>query len=93
MHRSEDVAAMAEDLVFAMRGMLLALPGKLGIEVADAAGLADPARVVELIRSEVYIVMGELSRYRYDSEKYAERVRQRRSWDKTRTEGDADEQG
>ena len=29
MHRSEDVAAMTEDLVFTIRGMLLALPGRL----------------------------------------------------------------
>ena len=34
MHRSEDVAAMTEDLLFAVRGNLLALPGRLSIEAA-----------------------------------------------------------
>ena len=79
MHRSEDVAAMTEDLIYTIRGMLLALPGRLAI---DAANLADPSEVSTLIRQEVYSVMEELSQYKYDSTKYEERVRERMSWDK-----------
>lgn len=74
MHRSEDVAAMTEDLIFAIRGDLNALPGRLAVEVAS---LSDPAEVAEAIRREVYAIMEELSHYRYDSRKYEERVRQR----------------
>ena len=78
MHRSEDVAALTEDLVYTIRGMLLALPGRLAV---DAAHLSDPAEVSELVRTEVYAIMTELSQYQYDSKKYEERVRERMNWD------------
>lgn len=78
MHRSDDVAAMTEDLVFTIRGMLLALPGRLAVDASTASSASEAA---EIIRKEVYKVMEELSRYRYDAKKYQERVRERRSWD------------
>jgi len=76
MHRSEDVAAMTEDLVFTIRGMLLALPGRLAV---DVSGAKEPAEAAEIIRKEVYFIMKELSHYRYDPKKYEERVRDRRN--------------
>ncbi len=78
MHRSEDVADMTEDLVFTIRGMLLALPGRLAIDVVRAQ---DPAEGAEIIRKEVYAIMEELSKYKYDPKKYEDRVRERRRWD------------
>ena len=90
MHRSEDVAAMTEDLVYTIRGMMLALPGRLAI---DAANLTDPAEVSDLIRREVYQIMEELSRYKYDGKKYDERVRKRRKWEKANREDEADGSG
>lgn len=78
MHRSEDVAALTEDLVFTIRGMLLALPGRLAV---DVAAVQEPAEAAEIIRKEVYAIMQELFKYRYDPKKYEERVRERRSWD------------
>ncbi|MEN6437033.1 MAG: hypothetical protein ABFD97_00450 [Syntrophobacter sp.] len=81
MHRSEDVAAMTEDLIFAIRGMLIALPGRLAV---DTSTTKTPAEAAEIIRQEVYKVMEELSHYQYDPQKYEERVRERRKWD---TEG------
>ena len=47
MHRSEDVAAMTEDLVYAIRGALMALPGRLAVDVCD---VKTPAEVSEVIR-------------------------------------------
>lgn len=86
MHRSEDVAAMTEDLIFAIRSTLVALPGRLAV---DVAAVKEPAEAAEIIRMEVYKAMEELSNYQYDPKKYEERVRERRSWD---TEsGDVDE--
>ena len=90
MHRSEDVAHMTEDLIYTIRGMLLALPGRLAI---DAANMSDPAEVSSLIRQEVYAIMEELSHYKYDAKKYEERVRQRLNWENSEHEGDADESG
>lgn len=82
MHRSEDVAAMTEDLIFTIRGMLLALPGRLAV---DTAAVSTPPEAAEIIRVEVYNVMKELSQYQYDPKKYEERVRQRRKWDTDET--------
>ena len=78
MHRSEDVAAMTEDLIFTIRGMLIALPGRLG---ADTCSPETAAEASEIIRKEVYVVLNELSRYEYDPVKYEDRVRARNSWE------------
>lgn len=86
MHRSEDVAAMTEDLIFTIRGALNALPGRLAVDVAAVSTAAEAA---EVIRREVHKVMGELAAYQYDPKKYEERVRERRSWDTA----DGDEDG
>lgn len=88
MHRSEDVAAMTEDLIYSIRGMLLALPGRLAVDVADTSS---PAEVAEIIRKEVFKVMKDLSNYRYDPQKYEERVRERQKWDTMNERGTDDE--
>lgn len=78
MHRSEDVAAMTEDLIYTIRGALIALPGRLAVDVSAAAS---PAEAAEIIRKEAHKVMRELANYRYDPKKYQERVRERRKWE------------
>ena len=40
MHRSEDVAAMTSELIYTVRGALMALPSRVAI---NAAALSDPA--------------------------------------------------
>ena len=77
MHRAEDVKAMTEDLVYTIRGALMALPGRLAV---DVAACDSPSEASEVIRKEVYQVMRELAGYRYDPKKYEERVRERRDW-------------
>lgn len=74
MHRSEDVAAMTEDLIYTIRSALLSLPGRLAVDVMAAK---DAAEASEIIRGEVYQVMEELSHYQYDAAKYQEWVRER----------------
>ena len=78
LHRSDDVAALTEDLIYTIRSALIALPGRLAMNVAAAA---TPAEASEVIRKEVHIVMRELATYHYDPKKYEERVRERMSWD------------
>lgn len=78
MHRSEDVAAMTEDLICTIRSSLMALPGRLAVDVAAAT---TPAEASEIIRQEIYAVMRELSHYQYDPQKYEERVRERKKWE------------
>ncbi len=77
MHRSEDVAAMTADLIYTIRSSLMALPGRLAVDVSAAQS---PAEASEIIRKEVSLVMKELASYSYDPKKYEERVRERRSW-------------
>ena len=77
MHRSEDVAAITEDLVYTIRGALIALPGRLAVDVVSCG---TPAEASEVIRKEVHKVMRELANYRYDPKVYEERVRERMDW-------------
>ncbi len=85
MHRAEDVAAMTEDLIYEIRGALIALPGRLAVDVAAAT---TPAEASEIIRKEVHKVMRELANYQYDPKKYEERVRARMDW----SGGDSDDE-
>ena len=77
MHRSDDVAAMTEDLIYTIRAALMALPGRLAV---DVAACSTPAEASEVLRKEIYTVMHELAQYEYDPRKYAERVRDRLNW-------------
>lgn len=85
MHRSEDVAAMTEDLIYEIRGALIALPGRLAVDVAACGSAAEAA---DIIRREINLVMGEMANYQYDPDKYAERVRERMKWDADVVEAD-----
>ena len=74
MHRSEDVASMTADLIYSVRTSLIALPGRLAM---DLSSLTEPAEISARIQKEVYLIMEELSSYKYDPEKYKERVMER----------------
>ena len=77
MHKSDDVEALTTDLVFAIRGMLIALPGRLAIDVVGAKTAAEASN---MIRAETYKILEALSNYRYDPDVYAKRVRERQGW-------------
>ena len=64
-------------LVYNIRSMLVALPGRLAV---DVTGAATPAEASEIIRTEVYKILTELAGYKYDPEVYARRVRDREGW-------------
>ena len=78
MHRAEDIEAIVTDLVYSWRGALLALPGRLAV---DVVGVESAAEASEIIRAEIYKVMEELSHYQYDPARYAELVKERRKKD------------
>ena len=88
MHRSEDVEAMTTDLVFVIRGMMLALPGRLAI---DLANIDKPAEISERIKQEVNAILLELSNYKYDPEAYKKRVRDRQGWNELIKDDDESE--
>lgn len=78
MHRSEDVEAMTNDLVYTVRSMVMALPGRLAMDVVQASSAAEASA---MIRTECYKVLDELANYKYDPEEYQRRVRDREGWD------------
>lgn len=77
MHRSEDVEAATNDLVYTIRSMIMALPGRLAMDVMQASNANEASA---LIRSECYKVLNELSGYKYDPEAYRRRVVEREGW-------------
>lgn len=77
MHRSEDVEAVMTDLVYTIRSMLMALPGRLAVDVVAAQTAAEAS---EIIRVEVHKILEGLAAYKYDPEEYARRVRDREGW-------------
>jgi len=77
MIRSDDVEAVMTDHVYTLRGMLIALPGRLAVDVAAVKTATEASN---LICMEVYNILEDLSNYRYDPEVYAQRVRDRQGW-------------
>ena len=77
MHRSEDVEAMTNDLVYTVRSSIMALPGRLAMDVMQAGSAAEAS---EIIRAECYKILQELADYEYDPEAYQRRVRDREGW-------------
>ena len=87
MHRSEDVEAVITDLVYLIRSMLVALPGRLAVDAAQAQTAAEASVI---IRKEVYKILEELADYQYDPEEFAKRVREREGWIQTEIEEEDD---
>lgn len=77
MHRSEDVEAMTNDLVYTIRSMIMALPGRLAMDVVQTTSANEASAV---IRSECSKILNELAGYQYDPEAYQRRVRDREGW-------------
>lgn len=88
MHPSEDVEALTNDLVYTARSMIMALPGRLAMDVVQA-GSANEASA--LIRTECYKILDELAGYQYDPEAYRRRVRDREGWSDALADEEADE--
>ncbi|MBO5863111.1 MAG: hypothetical protein J6Q59_02455 [Paludibacteraceae bacterium] len=77
MHRSEDVEAMTNDLVYTIRSMIMALPGRLAMDVVQVKTASEASA---LIRAECNNLLDSLAEYKYDPEAYQRRVRDREGW-------------
>lgn len=88
MHRSEDVKALTDDMVVTIRSMMNALPGRLGAVCVNAG---TPEKAQALIREAVYAIETEITKYKYDPDKYIEQVRKRRDWSQQQEEQDEDD--
>ena len=76
MHRSEDVRDVMTDLVFAVRGAMLSIPGRVAM---DCAATDNAAEVARIIRETVDEQLTDLTRYEYNAARFAEKVRERSS--------------
>lgn len=77
MHRAEDVEAITTGHVLFLRSMLMAMPGKLAV---DLAGTHTAPEQADRVKREVYYLLERLAEYRYDPEEYRARVRERQGW-------------
>ena len=75
MHRSEDVEAVMTELVYEIRSMITALPGRLAM---DTARIKTPEEESVRIRDECNEILNALAAYQYDPEKYKRRVKERK---------------
>lgn len=74
LHSAEDVEAVLTDLVFATRSALLALPGRLAVDLAVTSSAKE---VSVRIEHEATAILDELSRYKYDPAEFRRRIRER----------------
>lgn len=89
LHNAEDVEAVMTDHVLLLRSMILALPGRLAVDVCS---VKTPAEAAEVIKAECYAMLNELAAYEYNPDEYQRRVRERRGWDERLDGVTADEQ-
>lgn len=85
LHRAEDVEAITTDHVLFLRSMLMAMPGKLAV---DLGGTHTPAEQAERVKGEVYFILDQLANYKYDPEEYKKRVMERQGWDSGKDDPD-----
>lgn len=81
LHRAEDVEAIFTDHVMFLRSMLMALPGKLAV---DLAGEHTAAEQAERVKKEVYFILDALAEHQYDPDEYKQRVMDRKGWESHR---------
>ena len=77
MHCAEDVEAVMTAHVLQVRSMLMAMPGKLAV---DLAALTTPAQAASRIREEVYYILEHLSEAEYNADEFRGRVMERQGW-------------
>ena len=88
LHRASDVEAITTDHVLFTRSMLMAMPGKLAV---DLAAIQTAPEAAERIKQEVYYILENLSSYRYDPDEYKRRVRERQGWNERQGDEGEDE--
>ena len=85
LHRASDVEAITTDHVMLLRSMLMALPGKVAV---DMAAIQSAPEAAERMKQEVYNILGRLASYRYDPDEYKQRVMERQGWNERQGEDD-----
>ena len=89
MHRAEDVAVVVNDMIAQVRGGIMALPGRLAVDCAEAK---TPVEAAAIIKSVVDDLLNEMADYKYDEDDYKRLVMEREKWisEKTLSETPSD---
>lgn len=74
MLRAEDVQAFIEDLAATTKSLLLALPGRLAMDLKTAKTAAERSEIIE---GAIFEVLNQLSEYEFSVEFYKQRVAER----------------
>ena len=77
LHRAEDIEKLTNELVFSVRAMLLAMPGRVAM---DLAALNTAPEVSRYLARHVGAMLNELSTHEYNPDTYKELVREREGW-------------
>lgn len=89
LHRSEDIEKITNELVFSVRSMLLALPGRVAM---DLAAINTAPAVSEYMARHVAALLDELATHEYNPEAYALLVREREGWETADNDSDDEEE-
>lgn len=74
MLRAEDVQAFVEDLAATTKALLMGLPGRLAMDLANAITAAERSEIIE---EAIFEVLYELTDYKFSVEFYKKRVSER----------------
>ena len=85
LHRAEDVEAIFTDHALFLRSMIMAMPGKLAV---DLAGTHTAAEQAERVRQECSFILNSLADHQYDPDEYKKRVMERKGWEVRREDDD-----
>ena len=89
LHRAEDIEKLTNELVFAVRAMLLALPGRVAM---DLAALRTAPEVSAYLAKHVAYLLDELATHEYDPDAYAQLVREREGWQNDKDDGEDEDE-
>ena len=88
MHRASDIEKLTNELVFSVRSMLLALPGRVAI---DLAAIDNPVEVTQYMARHVEALLDELAQHEYDPDVYRQLAREREGWQTEQDDEEEDE--
>ena len=74
MLRAEDVQAFIEDLGATTKSLLMALPGRLAMDLANASNAAERSAIIE---EAIFEVLNHLTEYEFSVDYYKQRVAER----------------
>ncbi len=77
MHRAEDIETVVNDMVARIRSAILALPGRLAVDTAEARTAQETAAI---IKKAVDDLLNETAEYKYNATDYKRLVSEREKW-------------